>query len=66
MKKLPFGELAFVVGVLLTAAGVALQITADLGLSMIASIAYILSEKFTFLNTLQYTFTVPYRRFQTF
>lgn len=50
MKKLPFGELAFVVGVLLTAAGVALQITADLGLSMIASIAYILSEKCTFLT----------------
>ena len=50
MKKLPFGELAFAVGILLTAAGVALQITADLGLSMIASIAYILSEKFTFLT----------------
>ena len=50
MKKLPFGELAFAVGILLTAAGVALQITADLGLSMIASIAYILSEKFAFLT----------------
>lgn len=50
MKKLPFGELAFAVGVLLTAAGVALQITADLGLSMIASLAYILSEKFVFLT----------------
>ena len=50
MKKLPFGELAFTVGILLTAAGVALQITADLGLSMIASIAYILSEKFAFLT----------------
>ena len=51
MKKIPVGELAFVIGLLLTCAGVALMVRSDLGLSMIAAPAYILSEKFSFLTT---------------
>lgn len=51
MKKIPFGELAFVLGVLFTCAGVALQVSADLGLSMVAAPAYILSQKISFLTT---------------
>ena len=51
MKKIPLGELAFVIGLLLTCAGVALMVRSDLGLSMIAAPAYILSENFSFLTT---------------
>lgn len=51
MKKIPLGELAFAIGMLLTCAGVALMVRSDLGLSMIAAPAYILSEKFGPLTT---------------
>lgn len=51
MKKIPFGELAFVLGVVFTCMGVALMVSSDLGLSMVAAPAYILSEKFAFLTT---------------
>jgi uncharacterized membrane protein YczE len=51
MKKIPLGELAFVIGVLLTCAGVALMVRSDLGLSMVAAPAYILTEKIDFLTT---------------
>lgn len=51
MKKVPFGELAFVLGVVFTCMGVALMVSSDLGLSMVAAPAYILGEKFAFLTT---------------
>lgn len=51
MKKIPFGELAFVLGVVFTCMGVALMVTSDLGLSMVAAPAYILGEKFDTLTT---------------
>ena len=51
MKKIPLGELAFLIGLVLTCLGVALMVRSDLGLSMIAAPAYILSEKIRFLST---------------
>ena len=51
MKKIPLGELAFLIGLVLTCLGVALMVRSDLGLSMIAAPAYILSEKISFLST---------------
>lgn len=51
MKKIPLGELAFLIGLVLTCLGVALMVRSDLGLSMIAAPAFILSEKFGPLTT---------------
>lgn len=50
LKKLKCGELAFVLGTVLSALGIALQTKADIGISMVAAPAYILSLKIPVLS----------------
>lgn len=49
-KKLPFAEGAYVAAALLACCGIALQVNADLGVSMVAAPAYILSRYFTAIS----------------
>ncbi|MFQ8843409.1 MAG: hypothetical protein ACLR8P_23640 [Clostridium fessum] len=50
LKKLKCGELVFVLGTVLSALGIALQTKADIGISMVAAPAYILSLKIPVLS----------------